>query len=222
MSQSTAPRRRIQPYTLFLLAAVIVSQALAYCATNAILPHLTAHLLGGALDARIPCVPAWVTLYCLIYLYWVAGALWILSEPKPRAYRIAAAYVLAMVLSAALFLLYPCTMIRPELTGDDFFTRWLLAVYRLDAPVNLFPSIHVLVTYFCCRGALGSPRIPRWFQILSLVLLPLVCCSVLLVKQHVLVDIPAGIIVGELALQLARMLRLERIPFAIEKPFRKE
>ena len=50
----------------------------------------------------------------------------------------------------------------------------------------------------------------------------LVCCSVLFVKQHALIDVPAGIAVGELALQCGRVFRLERIGFAIEKRFRKE
>ena len=222
MSGDSAPGRRLQPYTFITLAVVVASQLLAYCATKAALPYLTAHLLGGPLDAHIPCVPAWVTVYCLSYPFWVVYGLWIFSERKEHAYRVASAFVLSMCLSAAVFLLYPCTMVRPELTGDDIFTRWLAAVYRTDAPVNLCPSIHVLATYFCCRGAFGSRRIPRFFQVFSLVFLVLVCCSVLLVKQHVLVDVPAAVAIGELAIQAARLLRLERIPFAIEKAIRKE
>lgn len=222
MSRNTAPGRRLQPYTFVALAAAVASQLLAYCVTKAALPHLTAHLLGGPLDARIPCVPAWVTVYWLSYPFWAVYGLWILSDRREHAYRMVSAFVLSMFLTAAVFLLYPCTMVRPELTGDDVFTRLLLAVYRIDAPVNLCPSVHVLVTYLCCRGAFGSRRIPPFFRAFSLIFLLLVCCSVLLVKQHVLVDIPAAVAVGELAMQTVRLLRLERIPFAIEKTIRKE
>ena len=37
-----------------------------------------------------------------------------------------------------------------------------------------------------------------------------------------LIDVPAGVAFGELALQCGRIFRLERIPFAIEQRFRKE
>ena len=52
--------------------------------------------------------------------------------------------------------------------------------------------------------------------------LVLVCCSVLFVKQHVLVDVPAGIVVSEIPLQLARRFRWERLGYAMEKRLTKE
>ena len=59
--------------------------------------------------------------------------------------------------------------------------------------------------------------IPGWYKWFNFFFFLLVCCSVVLVKQHVLADIPSAILVGELSLQLGRLLRLERIPFAIER-----
>ena len=45
----------------------------------------------------------------------------------------------------------------------------------------------------------------------------LVCCSILFVKQHVAVDIPAGVVAAEVPLQLARRFRFERLGYAVER-----
>ena len=202
-----------------MMAAALL---LCYYLTHLALPHLTAHVLTGALDARIPLSPPWVVVYCLSFPFWVGVGLWILTDGKPRAYRFTAAFLLAMALSAAAFLAWPGTMDRPEIVGSGFFAEWLRFLYRVDSPTNLCPSLHVLNTWFCLRGALGCKRIPRWFKGLALVFFLCVCCAVLLIKQHALIDVPCGVLVGELSLQLARALRLERILFAIDKSGRSE
>ena len=49
------------------------------------------------------------------------------------------------------------------------------------------------------------------------VFLLLVCASILLVKQHLIVDIPTGVVASEIPLQLARRFKWERLGFAIEE-----
>lgn len=222
MSQSAAPRARTCVHMLPCFAVMAASQLFVYYITRLVLPHLTLHILTGPLDARIPFSPPWVTVYCLCFPFWLAIGLWVASREKPRAYRACASYVLAMLLSGAVFLLWPGTMARPEPAGTDIFAAWVRLIYALDSPTNLCPSLHVLVTYFCFRCIAADKAPPRWCKGVVLVFFMLVCCSVLFVKQHALIDVPAGIAVGELALQGGRVFRLERIGFAIEKRFRKE
>ena len=221
MTQGSGRRARFSAYTLVCLAVIVVAQVLVYCGTRLALPHLTVHVLTGPLDARIPFSAPWVTVYLLCFPYWLITGLLVFSGEKPLAYRIAAAYVVAMLLSGAVYLLWPGTMQRPEVTGGGVFNALVRFVYRVDEPTNLCPSLHVLATWVCFRGAAEHKGIPRWFKVFSGVFLVLVCCSVLLVKQHAVVDVPAGILVGELALQIGRVLRLERIGFALEKAFKK-
>ena len=198
------------------------AQLICYFIPRLFLPQLTEHVMTCRLDAYIPFSPPWVTVYCLSFPFWIVSGLWLACQEKADAYRLTAAYVLAMLLSAAMFLIWPGTMDRPVISGHDLFSEWLRRIYRADAPNNLFPSLHVLITYFCLRGTVICKRIPRWYRIFSFVFFLLVCCSVVLVKQHALVDIPAGILFGELALQIARVARLERIPYSIDRHFQKE
>ena len=203
--------RRLRPYVFVCLAAMIAAQMAAFYLTRLLLPCLPVHDLSSSLDALVPFAPGWIAVYCLAYPFWLVSALWILAESRPHALRFACAYVLAMLLSAAVFLAYPCTMERADVSGGGFFTAWVRLVYAADAPTNLCPSLHVLINYFCWRGALGCRRIPRWYKRFAFVFLLLVCASVLLVKQHVAADIPAAVLIGEAALQAVRLGRPERL-----------
>ena len=217
MAQGHGPRARISAYSLACLAVLACLQILVYCGTRPILPYLTLHILSGPVDALIPFSPPWIIVYLLSFPYWGVMGLWIFSEEKAYAYRIAASYALALLISFGFFLIWPGTMERPEVTGGGLFNALVRWVYSIDSPTNLCPSLHVMLSYYCFRGALGSRRIPGWYKAFAGVFCALVCCSVLLVKQHALIDVPSGVFVGELTLQCGRLLRLERIGFAIEK-----
>lgn len=76
---------------------------------------------------------------------------------------------------------------------------WLIRlVYALDAPTNLFPSIHCLVSWFCFIGIRKSKKLPVWFKVFSCIFAALVCMSTQFTKQHYLLDIPGGILIAEL------------------------
>ena len=111
MSRSAAPLSRIPIYALVCLAVMAASQLFVYYTTRLALPHLTLHFLTGPLDARIPFSPPWITVYCLAFPFWIVSGLWITAGDKARAYRFTASYVLAMLLSGAVFLLWPGTMV---------------------------------------------------------------------------------------------------------------
>lgn len=220
--QQTGSRARIPLYAPCALCVMIAAQLMCYYLTRLVLPRLTPHILTGPLDARIPFSPPWVTIYFLSYPFWIGSAFWILLESRSKAYRVCSAYVLAMLLSAGIFLIFPGTMERPEITGRGIFDAWMRLLYQADSPTNLCPSLHVLITYFCWRGMMGCRKIPGWYKASSFVFFLCVCCSVLFIKQHALIDVPGGVLVGEFALQAARLGRLERVPFRIEHHLRRE
>ena len=198
------------PHIWICLAVMLAAQTLVYCGTRLFLPHLPVYRLDLALDAAIPFIPEWVIVYCLAFVSWAVSAVIILAQGKERAYRFAAAYIVALVLSGVIFLAWPLTMDRPEIVGGGLLRDMLRGIYQVDQPNNLFPSLHVVASYFCWRGLWGCPRIPKWFKAFNFVFLLLVCLSVLFVKQHLSIDIPSGIVVGETAFQIAGRMTFGR------------
>ena len=209
--------RLFPPYAWMCFAAMFAVQMLVFSGTRVFLPYLPTHVLTSSLDEAIPFVPQWVIIYFLAFVTWVVNGLWISSESKPHGCRFSFSYILALLISAAVFLIYPGTMTRPELTGKGFIMGLMRFLYWIDSPTNLCPSLHVVISFFCWRGTIGCRKIPLWYKWFSFIYLILVCFSILFVKQHALVDIPAALVIAELSFQLGRLLKIERIPFAIEK-----
>ena len=81
----------------------------------------------------------------------------------------------------------------------------------MDAPDNLFPSIHCLESYVCFRGALYTKKVPVWYKYVMLISTVLVFASTVLVKQHVLVDMLGAVLAVEFGLFVSKKWNLGRI-----------
>jgi membrane-associated phospholipid phosphatase len=94
---------------------------------------------------------------------------------------------------------------------NEFFTRKIKAeerpvemdeevrfLYTVDKPVNLFPSIHCMASWFCCIGLRKCKEIPEWYKLMSVLIAISVFISTLATRQHVLWDVAGGIGVAEL------------------------
>ncbi len=198
---------------LFLVAVQIV----VFCATRIPLMFMDKLDLSLPLDDRIPFRPVWIVIYVLAFVSWAVTFFLLFRQRKEHVYRNSAAYLLTLLLTGTVFMLVPGAMERPEVPGKDFFSWLTRFVYFMDQPNNLFPSLHVICSYYCWRAIWDTEGIPLWYRRFNFLFLLLVCASILLVKQHVFVDIPSGVLVAEVPLQLAKRFRWERLGYAIEK-----
>lgn len=201
------------PWLFFLIAV----QCTVFCATRIPLMYMEKLDLSIPLDDLIPFRPAWVLIYVLAFASWTVTYFLLFRQRKEHVYRNCAAYFLTLVLTGTIFLLVPGAMERPQVPGQGFIPWLTRFIYFMDQPNNLFPSLHVICSYYCWRALYDTEGIPLWYRRFNFVFLLLVCCSILFVKQHVIVDIPAGMLVAEVPLQLARRFRWERLGYALEK-----
>lgn len=205
--KKNAFNRLVPRYAVLPLLGCLLSTAVAYYGSRLFNLNMPSHDLSLPLDARIPLTPVFVIFYVASYAYWCVSYVVVAREGPERCGALFGEMIAKMI-CLAFFMLLPTRMQRPEITGSDVFSRLLRIIYAADAPNNLFPSIHCLESYICYRALSQSRRLPKWVKCASLVLTLLIFASTVLVRQHVLVDIPAGIIVGEIGLQLARRLQL--------------
>ncbi len=153
------------------------------------------------LDELIPVVPTWVLVYVGAFLFWIAG--YVLLARGENWYTIMTGEVMAKLLCGVIFVALPTTNLRPTL-GTEPCDRLLGLIYALDAPTNLFPSIHCLESWICFAGLRGRRDVPRWYRVFSLVAALLICVSTVLTRQHVLADVVAGVLLAEGCLYLSR------------------
>ena len=204
-------------YGWVCMIGLIACQVLVFCATRIPLQYMDKLDLSIPLDARIPFRPEWITIYVLSFASWLITFFLLFRQRREHVYRNSAAYFVTLLITFACFMLLPAELQRPEVPGKDFFSWLTRLVYAVDQPNNLCPSLHVVCSYYCWRCLYDTEGVPRWYRRFNFVFLLLVSASILLVKQHLVVDVPAALVASELPLQLARRFKWERLGFAVEK-----
>ena len=114
------------------------------------------------------------------------------------------------VSSFVVIYIIPTTMTRANVPSGGVLNWLTNAVYSLDQPNNLFPSIHCMESWICFRGALRCKKVHPMYSKVWFVLAILICMSTVFVKQHVFVDIIGGIVVAEIGLFLSKKFNLGR------------
>lgn len=163
------------------------------------------------IDKKIPFVPIFIFIYILSYLQWFLGYLFICREGEKVCYDIMATNLVAKVICFAIFVFFPTTMLRANIVSTDIFSSLNGLIYNLDNPDNLLPSLHCLESWLLFRTAHKITKVGKWLKPAWFIFALLVFASVLFVKQHVILDIPAAIIVCEISLFLSRKYNIGRI-----------
>lgn len=160
-----------------------------------------------ALDRRIPLQPWMILIYWGCYLFWIVNYILSVKTGREEGKRFITAHFIGEVCCFLAFVFLPAAMVRPEVTGTTPAEELLKMTYRIDSADNLFPSIHCFVSWLCFIGVRGQKGIGRWYRIFSFFMAAAVCVSTLTVKQHVIADVAAGIILAEGSYYLAGKIR---------------
>lgn len=153
--------------------------------------------ISTVLDDKIPLVAGTVVIYFGCYLFWAVNYVIGCRQKQTEAFRFISADLLAKFVCMICFMVFPTTNTRPVIAGDSFFEQAMKWLYQIDAADNLFPSIHCLTSWFCFIAVRKNEKIPVWYRMGSFLLAVSVCISTLTTKQHVLIDVIAGITLAE-------------------------
>ena len=113
---------------------------------------------------------------------------------SPRQFlHVAMSFVILLAMQMTFFLLFP--VITPEAwrannQRRDLSERFLAFVQSFDGRANSFPSMHVSVATLTALHLM--PNLGMWAMAFPL----LIGLSCLFTKQHYLIDLPAGAVLG--------------------------
>lgn len=190
----------------YQLLILLAGQILSYYGAKAIIansPHINIAL---PIDGYIPFIPATILIYYGCFLFWIINYTLILKTEPEGTYRFLCAELMGKFVCFVTYILLPTIMIRPELAASDIFTTAMGMMYSLDAPDALFPSMHCYVSWMCVIGLRKKPQISQRRRIISVIAALLVFIATLTTKQHVIVDVIAGVILAELVYLVAGLL----------------
>lgn len=211
---------KILPKYAFLpIITSLLLNSVTYFGSRIFTTNLKHHDFSIFLDKQIPFVPFMITVYILAYVVWIIGFVVIGRESKEVCYQVFTGEQIAKICCLLAFIIVPSTIIRPEITGNGIFEQLTKLIYSMDSPDNLLPSIHCLENWICFRGAMKCKKVGKVYKTFMFVAAILVFASTLMVKQHVVLDVIAGIAVVELGIFLSKKFNLGRIYYIIENRF---
>ena len=203
-------KQLIPRYAYLPIVVCLVWNTLVYNMTRFFTNKMPHYDFSIKLDSYIPFVSSFVVIYVLSYVLWIIGFLVFAKESRSLCNEFFAAEFVCKTICLLCFVIIPTTMTRANVPSGGVLNWLTNAVYSLDQPNNLFPSIHCMESWICFRGALRCKKVHSMYSKVWFVLAILICMSTVFVKQHVFVDIIGGIVVAEIGLFLSKKFNLGR------------
>jgi membrane-associated phospholipid phosphatase len=148
-------------------------------------------------DDWIPYKPSWVWVYSFLYYPVILYINMIVGSAREFIY-IASSYLLLLLFQMAFFLFFPVATPRNWRQTSGWRTnseRFLAFVQSFDSCSNSFPSMHTSVAMLTAMHL--YPHLGAW----AFAFPALIGLSCLFTKQHYLIDVPAGAVLGWIVFQ---------------------
>ena len=144
-------------------------------------------------ELDIPLIPTFIWAYLSLYVIFLAPPFVLGAEAMQKLGR---QLVAATLLSGMVFLIFPAQLGFSRLLPEDPLYRSIFtALFSLDRPHNMVPSLHVVYSALILL-TLAASTTRRHLQSVWWLWLILLCSSTLLVHQHHLIDVVSGLLVA--------------------------
>ena len=167
--------------------------------------------MACTLDAHIPFLTWTVIVYLSFFLFWFLMSCYFALRGGSEGERFFCALLLVNIGCFLFYVLLPTSTLRPEITGGSVWDVVLGSLYRMDAPDNLFPSMHCAISWLCWGAVRRKKDVPLALRGFSLFTATAICISTLTTKQHVLVDVVGGILFAELGYWVSGTERVSKL-----------
>lgn len=207
VSPPRADEKRAKPW-VYTAGLVAIAAALSplYFALNRDTGNVL--YMSMQIDEWIPFVPQFAVPYLSYFIYIASVALLLLvHKDRVAIERLALSVIGIFAVSYLLYAFMQTGMHRPDISGARGWSIGLVStIYGSDNPYNAFPSSHASVTTACCAALWHYKR----FRLLFFVWAALIIASTVLIKQHYLLDLLAGVALGLVSTLIAASMGRSR------------
>lgn len=152
------------------------------------------------LDDYIPFCEAFIVPYLLWFAYVAVVVVFLFFRNKQEYYRCCAFLFTGMTIFLIISTLWPNGhhLRLAEMPRDNVFTQAVAALWRIDTPTNLWPSIHVYNSMGAHFAVMRSSalRERKGIRIASGILAFSIILSTMFLKQHSVFDVATGLALG--------------------------
>ncbi|MGG4490594.1 phosphatase PAP2 family protein [Metabacillus idriensis] len=154
---------------------------------------LGAENIGTVFDSFIPFVPVFILPYIFWYVFMFGFLLYFWWKNPSVYWKTIIAIVIGEIICFVTYFFFQTTVPRPQITGDSFLLQLVSMIYKADAPLNCFPSIHVLTTMIIMLSFTKIKDTGKRMNIFTQFTGILIILSTLFVKQHVIYDVISSV-----------------------------
>lgn len=133
--------------------------------------------------------------YIYWYIYIILFFIYMSFKDKDRFYNAITEITIGIIICFVIYYFFQSTVARPDISYDSSITGKIVkCVYNMDKPFNCFPSIHILETIIVFKHLNNVEN--KGIKIYNYMSMILITLSVLFIKQHVIVDVIAGLVLA--------------------------
>lgn len=163
---------------------------------------------GGVLELywmqelTLPFVPELIWIYLSMYVLFLMPPFFM---RRPALVKLGKSLIVGTLLSGLVFLCFPARLgFLRIIPSEGVYQTLFAAMFSLDKPHNLLPSLHVVFSSLIIFGLIDAANasVLRFFWLTWLLL---ICIATVLVHQHHILDVFTGLL---LAVILQRMIKL--------------
>ena len=190
-------------HALVLLYGLIFMPWFMWLESRSNLPY---HVIHVKLDDMIPFVEYFIVPYLLWFVYVAAVFVYLFFKNRREVYQYCIFLFTGMTLFLIVSTLYPNGhLLRPNtFARNNIFTFAVQILYQADTATNIFPSLHVYNSIAAHRAVANSETLAgnRLIRGGSFVLMVSIILATMFLKQHSVLDVISGILLGLVMEQL--------------------
>lgn len=190
-------------HALVLLYGLIYMPWFMWLESRSNLPY---HVIHVKLDDMIPFVEYFIVPYLLWFVYVAAVFVYLFFKNRREFYQYCIFLFTGMTLFLIVSTLYPNGhLLRPNtFARNNIFTFAVQILYQADTATNIFPSLHVYNSIAAHRAVANSETLAGNHLIRggSFVLMVSIILATMFLKQHSVLDVISGILLGLVMEQL--------------------
>lgn len=172
-----------------------------YYLTEQYIPAEKCYVMHCVLDDMIPFCE-WFAVFYVGWYALVAGSLIYFGLYNVEGFKNLMKFIIVtQVVAMAVYIFFPNRQdLRPiSFPRDNFLTRVMAGLYAIDTNTNVCPSLHVAYSLGIASSFVKEKDISVFWKTVIVILVILICMSTAFVKQHSVIDIFCGILLGLLA-----------------------
>lgn len=168
------------------------------------------------LDSNIKFTPIFIIPYIYWYIFMAIALGYFLYKDRADYIRVVIAIAIGMCCCYVVYYIFPTEIVRPTVENSNILNKLTNIIYSKDRPLNCFPSIHVLITYFIMRYTkyVNNKKYFYYTQIVGV----LIILSTVFIKQHFVLDILGSIVLCECVMFYINRISIENLNKILKLP----